>query len=362
MKNWQFWIIAWLLWFIVVLLVFSNMNTAHAATPVTPQVTHSVFSAKQRYAHAGKWPASQHYNIYTGNAPDRNYARLGLTRQGNVYKPSFTVSYVRPEGWAFPCIGQGANHGMYPSPTLGRKTWYPVRANYDGDPYATAVTRLTRGGNWQSGFDAWFEPQYDANGQRQQYGGTELMILTAVMRHGKFVTSGLPGFPRGRVYADGRWWNVSAAVTGRGAKRWHRIYFTAASPLTSFSGALNPFFRAAEHFGMLNGGWWLTGIEYGFEINAGGTGLTLSSYDMHGVRSAPSLHTAWNNPPHAYRVPRVTGQRQATAVRLLNRAGYKVRLLTPYRRGRTLVVSSQSVRPGTAYPRGRTVSIRSRIR
>jgi hypothetical protein len=370
-KNYQFLVIWLLLMAIFGELVYLNVQVAKAApapiqqpavtaslvTPAPP-VTHPLFSAKQRYAHDN---SGQHYNIYTGNDP-HHWTRLRLTRQGNIYLPRFTVSALDVHGWNYPNIGQGANHGMVPAtPELGRKTWYPVRANHDGDPYATLSDHLIWSGNWQAGFDVWFEPRYDARGQRQQYGGTELMILTAVSRHGHAVNRGLPGYPKGSVYADGRWWNVSASVTGQGAKTWHRIYVAAQKPLTSFSGPLNPFFRVAEHFGMLNGNHYLTGLEYGFEINTGGIGMAVNSYNLHGVANSAAKHASYGLPSvKAYRVPKVTGLRQVTAAQRLRSGGWGVRLLTPYARNRTLVVSAQSPRAGSAVRRKLQVTVKSR--
>jgi len=61
-------------------------------------------------------------------------------------------------------------------------------------------------------------------------------------------------------------------------------------------------------------------------------------------------------------VPKVTGLRQAVAASRLRAAGFGVRILTPYRYGRALIVSAQSLRAGTRVPRGHVISIRSVVR
>jgi hypothetical protein len=255
-------------------VLLTGMSFAQAA------VTHPVTAARSTYSHNGE---HEYFGIYTETSGNI-WSTLRLTESGNVYLPAFQVVQASQGGWVYPNIGQGAEHGMVPYEG-GRKTWYPVPAAHDGNPVVNLRTALTRGGSWNAGFDVWFEPGYDAAGTHQGQGGTEVMVWTAAMRNGRWASRG-PGTSYGVVYEDGIWWNVNGGYVCQHGDCWHRIYFAAQRPMADFHGSLNPFFGQAMHFHALAHAWWLTGLDYGFEINSGGGGLAVTSYLLNGVQNA----------------------------------------------------------------------------
>lgn len=254
------------------LAVLGPAGPARAATAVS----HPVSTARQMYSHNNE---HQYFGIYTENGGPYS-DRLRLTKRDNVYLPTFTVESASSGAWVFPNLGQGGERGMRPA-----HTWNPVPANRDGSPVAALRTTLTRSGNWNAGFDIWFEPRYDPAGADTGYGGTEIMVWTAARRGSRWLTYG-PGTYLGTITEDHVRWHVNAGWARHGKQLWHRIYFTSVTPRTDFKGSLNPFVGQAIRFHQLAHDWDLTAIDYGFEINSGGSGLGITSYLLSGVRDS----------------------------------------------------------------------------
>jgi hypothetical protein len=240
-------------------------------------VTHSTLTTKQQATGQG---SKRNYNIYTGTSGAR-WSKLQLNKVGAAYTPSFTVqSAYSAHGWIYPNIGAGAERGMRPP-----YTWSPVRARSMGSVNLRTTTTLQhrRSDSYNAGWDVWFETWADRSGNQQSYGGTEIMIWTAAVRNGRWIYYG-PGRYLGRFRADGITWNVNASIATAHGHSWHRIYFTAVTPHTGFNGQLNPFVSKAVRVGYLSLSEYLTGAEFGFEINRGGAGLAVKSLSITGVR------------------------------------------------------------------------------
>lgn len=249
-----------------------------ASASASTTVSHPITTARATYSHNAE---HEYFNIYTETGGAYSSA-LELTERDNVYLPAFTVERATTNG-VYPNLGQGAERGMRPD-----NSWTPVRANEDNLPYVHQLTTHLTGGTYNAGFDVWFEPSKDTWGSHQGDGGTELMIWTAAHRPDGWALSG-PGTYLGTVTIDGMRWNVNAGLASRGGDTWHRIYFAATHPITSFHGALNPFFGQAIKDRQLAHGWWLTGIDYGFEIDSTGVkGLAVTSYQLSGVSDSPA--------------------------------------------------------------------------
>jgi hypothetical protein len=221
------------------------------------------------------------YNIYTENGGYYSDV-LRLYKSGAAFVPRFTVVSASSGSWIYPNIGQGAEHGMRPP-----NSWAPVQIGYNGrnagNIWLNTHTYLTRSGSWNAAWDIWFEPRYDYYGVNQSVGGTEIMIWNAAMRGGRWITNG-PGYYYGTVWLDGNWWNVNASVVSQNGHSWKRIYFVATRPGSYFNGSFNPFMAKAGHLGYLSASEYLSGLDYGFEINSGGAGLAVNSMYVTGVR------------------------------------------------------------------------------
>ena len=249
-------------------------GTAGAVTTTYPTMTY-------RQQSTGQGLHGKLYNIYTENGGKLSDT-LQLTKEGAAFIPAFKVLRASSGGWIYPNIGAGAERGMRPP-----NTWYPVRIGYDGRNAGSIwlhdKTILQSGGSYNAGYDVWFEPSYDATGARQSYGGAEIMIWNAAKRSGRYIHNG-PGHYYGRFSADGMTWNVNGSRVGSGSHSWMRLYFVATRPLSFFNGSFNPFMRHAGRMGYLKSSWYLTGLDYGFEIDRGGAGLAVTSHSVTGVR------------------------------------------------------------------------------
>ncbi len=119
-------------------------------------------------------------------------------------------------------------------------------------------------------YDIWFNTEPASRGKPD---GTELMIW--LNRHG-------PVHPTGHLAAAG------VRVGSRGydvwvgrRSGWRAISYLMTSPATSVSNLdLQPFAADAVSRGYLRDSWYLTGVEAGFEIWQGGTGLATGSFSV----------------------------------------------------------------------------------
>jgi hypothetical protein len=255
--------------------ILAVIGFAGAAGATT--VTHTTLTTNEQATGQG---STRNYNIYTGDSGAR-WSKLQLNKVGAAYTPSFQVlSANSAGGWIYPNIGAGAERGMRPP-----YTWNPVQAVSMGSValHSTTTLQWHRTDSYNAGFDIWFEPTADRMGSQQSYGGTEIMIWTAAARGGRWIHNG-PGTYLGRVKIDGVTWNVNASIASANGHSWHRIYFAAVTTRTGFTGSLNPFASKAASVGYLNLHWYLTGAEYGTEINKGGAGLAVTSFYVRGVR------------------------------------------------------------------------------
>lgn len=249
---------------------------AVAATSGTTTVNDT---RNQQYSHTSN--PREFYNIYTENGGSYSDT-LRLTEQNNVFEPKFTVlrSSAPANGWVYPNIGQGGERGMRPA-----NTWNPTKVPRDGDPRASVNTTVKWPGNWNAGFDMWTEPANDPSGSDQSHGGTEVMVWTAAARNGQEFRQAASGTKVRPAFIDGKWWNVTDGWTSLNGYRWRRIFFDAQQPVQKFSGQLNPFLGAAAAYGMVSTSDYLTGIQYGFEINhGGGVGLAVNNLQITGVK------------------------------------------------------------------------------
>ena len=95
------------------------------------------------------------------------------------------------------------------------------------------------------------------------------------------VLSPPPGSP---VYTiDGIRWEEMRWITSHGGMSWHYIAFVSVTQRTWANLWLNPFFRLTERLGWLSPNWYLTSVDFGFEITRG-VGLRVNDFRFGGVR------------------------------------------------------------------------------
>jgi hypothetical protein len=176
---------------------------------------------------------------------------------------------------AYPNIGQGDQWGTRPP-----GSWLPYRPNADGNPIASVVTNAVQNkGNHNATFDLWFNRARDA--RVGQNNGAEVMIWTDC--HDTCFR-----WYNWHVTIDGIRWGVrvwtshQSAPSGTGIT-WLYTAYVALTPRDSVHGLyLNPFLRNAEGHDRLKSSWWLTGVDYGFEIGKGSAGLYVRDYSLTG--------------------------------------------------------------------------------
>src|ERR1700722_3123863 len=189
---------------------------------------------------------------------------------------------------AYPNIGQGDQWGTRPP-----GSWLPYRPNADGNPIASVGTNAVENkGNHNATFDFWFTRARDA--RVGQNNGAEIMIWTDC--HDTCFR-----WYNWRVTIDGIRWEVrvwtssQSAPSGTGIT-WLYTAYVALTPRDSVHGLyLNPFLRNAAGHDRLKSSWWLTGVDYGFEIGKGSAGLYVRDYSLTGfgpVWTPPARRTA----------------------------------------------------------------------
>jgi hypothetical protein len=225
-----------------------------------------------------------------------NYFNVYNTQSGNTcisverHHLSWYVYSFRPTpfGWQYPNISSGWEWGRYTCldgrsarPGHGSKCMrYPVQVRKDGFPYST-VSAWPHLSNGNLSYDIWFS--HTAKTPVLQNNAAEVMIWLA-----------LPGISLSNyniwyyTKIDGqRWavihWVASNRTTGT---RWNYVAYLAVHQSSHFAGWLNPFFRDAERHGWLSPRDYLTGIDFGEEINRPSTygrGFAVKYYTLTGV-------------------------------------------------------------------------------
>jgi hypothetical protein len=218
-------------------------------------------------------PENSYYNFY--NAP---------TAQANTcirVERHHLVFSIRKAGivqaWGYPNISSGWEAGVYTCTGVkGRCMKYPVQEKHDGYPLTSVATWLNPG-VYNASYDIWFNKTDAHPGQDN---GTEIMIWIAhpgiddshaIIRH---------------VIIDGVHWGVMSwmAHNSRTGVSWHYVAYLAEYQRSARYGMwLNPFFREAIAHHELSPNWWLTAIDFGFELVSGGQGNNVHYYKLQGV-------------------------------------------------------------------------------
>jgi hypothetical protein len=219
------------------------------------------------------------------------------------WKPdgSFCVSNVPSSGsFGFPNLLQGQVFGSGPT-----TSWSPVQvSNIVNWPITWSIsgTTPTPSGQWNASIEFWTTTYNPTARTVNQPDGTELMVWLATS------SGNLPGGLNvvGHAFVAGIYWNIYAGswpTNQNTSARWNYLsYFPASGNIGSINADFSPFFAnallqtgagtsgslgpcknaTAGNSQCLDSAWWVTSVQAGFEVNAGGgLGLTSSNFTSH---------------------------------------------------------------------------------
>lgn len=214
-----------------------------------------------------------YFNFY--NAPTGQARTCIKVEQHHLDFQVTSVKINRP--WGYPNISSGWESNVYTcSGVNGACFRYPVQEKYDGTPVTSVAAGLDPG-VYNAAYDIWFN-KTDAHPSQDD--GTEIMIWIAHPRINVWDVAR-------HVTIDGIHWAVMTwtAYNSTAKKSWHYVAYVAQQQRSSVFGlSLNPFFRDAIANRELSGNWWLTGIDFGFELVSGGLNNNVHFYKLTGVR------------------------------------------------------------------------------
>lgn len=269
---------------IVVILSLALGLTQPAGGSVTPSAGVQAYNAP--VCGSGYVPVDLGHGDYLNviNAPDGSTCVTAERHRAWWYVSSTNGT----SGWNYPNISSGIEWGRYTCydgrsahPGHGSRCMrYPVREDADGDP-VTSISRvwphLARG---NVSYDIWFNRTDVAPDKLGQNDGAEVMIW---LQH--------PGVPIGnyqvlwRADIGGHAYDAVGWTAHRNRTSWLYTAYIAVHPMTSMPATrLNEFFSDAIEHGRLSPSWWLTSVNFGEEILAGGDGFAVRGYSLAGVR------------------------------------------------------------------------------
>jgi hypothetical protein len=214
---------------------------------------------------------NSYYNAY--NAPEAQaYTCLSVQR----LRLDFQITKIDYHGaWGYPNISSGWESGINSCAGVSGTCFaYPVEEEHDGLPETSVQTALWPG-TYNASYDIWFN---QTKGHPVQDNGTEVMIWIAY-----------PGIYRSfnrYVTIEGIRFGVMdwIAYNAQTRTHWHYVAYLALHQRSSVTNLwLNPFFREAIAHGELSPHWWLTGIDFGFELVRGGLHTDILGYSLKGV-------------------------------------------------------------------------------
>ncbi len=168
---------------------------------------------------------------------------------------------------SYPSIFQGCHWGR-----CSANSSMPLRViQIKSAPFSWSVSNRSSG-IWNAAAEAWFSPIPDSS--HGYYGGAELMIWLdrqVLQPAGEKV---------GRVFIGGAWWDVWYAKMSHANLGWNYIAYEREVPTDSIQLDLMDFINDSLSRGYINRSWYLHNLQAGFEIQAGGEGLTSHSFSV----------------------------------------------------------------------------------
>jgi hypothetical protein len=252
-----------------------------AAAGGTPRYNQNVCGTKYVPVNLGHGDYFNVYNEQDGRScvsAERHVLSWSVTRRGGSVRD-----------WEYPNIGSGIEWGRYtcydgrsayPTSPGSRCMRYPVLEKHDGHPL-TSVRFWPHITNGNISYDIWFNKTYISPSRMRQADGAEIMIW---LMH--------PGItePPWRICwstkIQGLWYDAMCWRAGLGGGTdWNYVAYIAQKQTRTLAPTwLNGFFRDAIRHGKLSRNWWLTAVDFGAEINQGGTGFAVQNYHLTGVR------------------------------------------------------------------------------
>ncbi len=220
-----------------------------------------------------------YFNIYNAGAGNTCIS-------AERYHLSWGIARIIPaRGWQYPNVSSGWEWGRYtcndgrsayPSSRGSKCMRYPVQERSDGTPL-TSVLVQNHPGAYNAAYDIWFNK---TDGHPNQDNGAEIMVW---LEHPNIYVP--PQAIDWYVTIQGVRYEVASWVAFHNGVHWNYLAYIAVRQRTSLRPTwLNAFFRDAIRHGRLVPSWWLTSIDFGFEITRGGLGLRVYAYSLTRVR------------------------------------------------------------------------------
>ncbi|MFZ5988829.1 MAG: GH12 family glycosyl hydrolase domain-containing protein [Bacillota bacterium] len=162
---------------------------------------------------------------------------------------------------SYPSIFAGSHWGNTTS-----NSGMPIMVNNIGSANSSWSISPISSGAWDAAYDIWFNKSSSTSGQPD---GAEMMIW---LNHRGVQPA---GSKVGTANIAGATWDVWYANMG-----WNYIAYVRTSPTNSFNADLKAFFNDAQSRGYVQGTWYLTAVEAGFELWQGGAGLSSNSFSV----------------------------------------------------------------------------------
>lgn len=242
-----------------------GLTTGLAHAGGIPSTTATVSGSQYATVHS---PRNTYFHVYNDD--------FGASTSLKVHGLGFQVVHSSASDFygAYPNISSGWQWGRYTTGSPGAANFaYPVQVRREGEPRTSVRVRLGPG-RYNAAYDIWFSKT--AKTPVMQNDGTELMIW--------FVHPGLKTHTDRVVTLDGVRWDVMAWTMFHNGVHWHYVAYVAHARRTAMSGSLVPFFADAIRHGALSLNWYLTAIDFGFELVQNGKGNAVTSYSLTGVK------------------------------------------------------------------------------
>jgi hypothetical protein len=188
---------------------------------------------------------------------------------GNRNNLGFGINYSSVRGGyeAYPNISSGYQWGVAPR----HGYTFPVRVKNDGHPVTSVQTHLVGSGTYNAAYDMWFSTHAQRNGQNN---AAEVMIW--LYCRGNCIGAHSP-----IVVIDGIHFHKDSWIMYHNGVHWRYTAFIRVRQHSSVKNlSLNPFFKSAG----VKPNWYLTAIDFGFELVNSGRGLRVDNYSLTGVR------------------------------------------------------------------------------
>ncbi|WP_160159205.1 RICIN domain-containing protein [Streptomyces sp. SLBN-118] len=161
----------------------------------------------------------------------------------------------------YPSVYKGCHYG-----NCSANSGLPLKVSDFGDPRATYDISTPDSGEWNASFDLWFDANPNPSGQNY---GAELMIWANHRGRPQPI-----GSKMGTAWIEGANWDVWIGNIG-----WNVISYVRQQPTNLLDNvSIKAFTHDAANRGQINGRWYMTSVQAGFEPWVGGTDLAVKRF------------------------------------------------------------------------------------